>query len=72
MAFYKSSRRLRIKQGIKKKVSGTDSDRVYLYSKVNTGIMLSLLMILKSDFGTCNASKELGAKANTKVSFRRR
>ncbi|MCE2708346.1 MAG: 50S ribosomal protein L18 [Bacteroidota bacterium] len=67
MAFNKSSRRLRIKQGIRRKISGTDSrPRLSVY-KSNTGIYAQLVDDLKGQTLAQASSKELGAKANTTV-----
>jgi len=67
MAFNKSSRRLRIKQGIRRKIFGTDSrPRLSVY-KSNTGIYAQLVDDLKGQTLAQASSKELGAKANTTV-----
>lgn len=67
MAFNKSSRRLRIKQGIRKKISGTDSRPRLSVFKSNTGIYAQLVDDLKGLTLAQASSKELGAKKNIKV-----
>ncbi len=67
MAFNKNSRRLRIKQGIRKKISGTDSRPRLSVFKSNTGIYAQLVDDLKGQTLAQASSKELGAKQNTKV-----
>jgi len=47
MAFNKSSRRLRIKRGIRRKISGTDSRPRLSVFKSNTGIYAQLVDDLK-------------------------
>lgn len=68
MAFNKNSRRLRIKQGIRKKISGTDSRPRLSVFKSNTGIYAQLVDDLKGHTLAQASSKELGAKANANVS----
>lgn len=68
MAFNKNSRRLRIKQGIRRKISGTDSRPRLSVFKSNTGIYAQLVDDLKGHTLAQASSKELGAKANTTVS----
>lgn len=67
MAFNKNSRRLRIKQGIRRKISGTDSRPRLSVFKSNTGIYAQLVDDLKGQTLAQASSKELGAKANTTV-----
>jgi large subunit ribosomal protein L18 len=68
MAFSKSSRRLRIKQGIRRKISGTDSRPRLSVFKSNTGIYAQLVDDLKGQTLAQASSKELGSKSNTNVS----
>lgn len=68
MAFNKSSRRLRIKQGIRRKISGTDSRPRLSVFKSNTGIYAQLVDDLKGHTLAYASSKELGSKANNNVS----
>jgi len=68
MAFNKSSRRLRIKQGIRRKISGTDSRPRLSVFKSNTGIYAQLVDDLQGRTLAHASSKELGAIANTNVS----
>ena len=67
MAFNKSSRRLRIKRGIRRKISGTDSRPRLSVFKSNTGIYAQLVDDLKGQTLAQASSKELGAKENTNV-----
>lgn len=67
MAINKNSRRLRIKQGIRKKISGTDSRPRLSVFKSNTGIYAQLVDDLKGQTLVQASSKELGAKQNTKI-----
>lgn len=67
MAFNKNSRRLRIKQGIRRKISGTDSRPRLSVFKSNTGIYAQLVDDLKGHTLAQASSKELGAKSNTKL-----
>lgn len=67
MAFNKSSRRLRIKRGIRRKISGTDSRPRLSVFKSNTGIYAQLVDDLKGQTLVQASSKELGSKANTNV-----
>lgn len=67
MAFNKNSRRLRIKQGIRKKISGTDSRPRLSVFKSNTGIYAQLVDDLKGQTLAQASSKELGAKENIKI-----
>jgi len=67
MAFNKNSRRLRIKQGIRRKISGTDSRPRLSVFKSNTGIYAQLVDDLKGQTLAQASSKELGAKSNTKI-----
>jgi len=67
MAFNKSSRRLRIKRGIRRKISGTDSRPRLSVFKSNPGIYAQLVDDLKGQTLAQASSKELGAKANTNV-----
>ncbi|NVJ87736.1 MAG: 50S ribosomal protein L18 [Algoriphagus sp.] len=67
MAFNKNSRRLRIKQGIRKKLSGTDSRPRLSVFKSNTGIYAQLVDDLKGHTLASASSKELGAKKNVNV-----
>jgi large subunit ribosomal protein L18 len=67
MAFNKSSRRLRIKRGIRRKISGTDSRPRLSVFKSNTGIYAQLVDDLKGQTLAQASSKELGSKANTNV-----
>ncbi len=68
MAFNKNSRRLRIKQGIRKKISGTDSRPRLSVFKSNTGIYAQLIDDLQGRTLAQASSKELGAKENINVS----
>ncbi len=68
MAFNKSSRRLRIKQGIRRKISGTDSRPRLSVFKSNTGIYAQLVDDLQGRTLAHASSKELGAIANANVS----
>ncbi|MDF2158703.1 50S ribosomal protein L18 [Algoriphagus sp. CAU 1675] len=68
MAFNKNSRRLRIKQGIRKKISGTDSRPRLSVFKSNTGIYAQLIDDLQGRTLAQASSKELGAKENVNVS----
>ncbi len=68
MAFNKNSRRLRIKQGIRRKISGTDSRPRLSVFKSNTGIYAQLIDDLKGQTVAQASSKELGSKANANVS----
>jgi large subunit ribosomal protein L18 len=68
MAFNKNSRRLRIKQGIRRKISGTDSRPRLSVFKSNTGIYAQLVDDLKGHTVAQASSKELGGKANNNVS----
>jgi large subunit ribosomal protein L18 len=68
MAFNKSSRRLRIKQGIRRKISGTDSRPRLSVFKSNTGIYAQLVDDLKGHTLAHASSKELGATVNINVS----
>lgn len=69
MAFNKNSRRLRIKQGIRRKISGTDSRPRLSVFKSNTGIYAQLVDDLKGQTVAQASSKELeGNKANINVS----
>ena len=68
MAFNKNSRRLRIKQGIRRKISGTDSRPRLSVFKSNTGIYAQLIDDLKGQTVAQASSKELGAKSNANVS----
>ncbi|WPR75540.1 50S ribosomal protein L18 [Algoriphagus sp. NG3] len=68
MAFNKNSRRLRIKQGIRRKISGTDSRPRLSVFKSNTGMYAQLIDDLKGQTLAQASSKELGAKGNTNVS----
>ncbi|REG90913.1 50S ribosomal protein L18 [Algoriphagus antarcticus] len=68
MAFNKTSRRLRIKQGIRRKISGTDSRPRLSVFKSNTGIYAQLIDDLKGQTVAQASSKELGEKANANVS----
>jgi large subunit ribosomal protein L18 len=68
MAFNKNSRRLRIKQGIRRKISGTDSRPRLSVFKSNTGIYAQLVDDLKGHTLAQASSKELGAMSNTTVS----
>ena len=67
MAFNKSSRRLRIKIGIRRKISGTDSRPRLSVFKSNTGIYAQLVDDLKGQTLAQASSKELGSKENTNV-----
>jgi len=67
MAFNKSSRRLRIKRGIRRKISGTDSRPRLSVFKSNTGIYAQLVDDLKGQTLAQASSKELGSKANPNV-----
>lgn len=67
MAFNKNSRRLRIKQGIRKKISGTDSRPRLSVFKSNTGIYAQLVDDLKGTTLAYASSKELGSISNTNV-----
>ena len=67
MAFNKSSRRLRIKRGIRRKISGTDSRPRLSVFKSNTGIYAQLVDDLKGQTLAQASSKELGSKENTNV-----
>jgi large subunit ribosomal protein L18 len=68
MAFNRNSRRLRIKQGIRRKISGTDSRPRLSVFKSNTGIYAQLIDDLKGQTLAQASSKELGSKANANVS----
>ena len=68
MAFNKNSRRLRIKQGIRRKISGTDSRPRLSVFKSNTGIYAQLVDDLKGHTLAQASSKELGGKSNTTLS----
>ncbi|MCE7054000.1 50S ribosomal protein L18 [Algoriphagus sp. AGSA1] len=68
MAFNRNSRRLRIKQGIRRKISGTDSRPRLSVFKSNTGMYAQLIDDLKGQTLAQASSKELGAKENTNVS----
>lgn len=68
MAFNKNSRRLRIKRGIRRKISGTDSRPRLSVFKSNTGIYAQLVNDLKGHTLASASSKELGAKRNINVS----
>lgn len=68
MAFNKNIRRLRIKQGIRRKISGTDSRPRLSVFKSNTGIYAQLVDDLKGHTLAQASSKELGSKANTTLS----
>ena len=67
MAFNKSSRRLRIRRGIRRKISGTDSRPRLSVFKSNTGIYAQLVDDLKGQTLAQASSKELGSKENTNV-----
>jgi large subunit ribosomal protein L18 len=68
MAFNKNKRRQRIKKGIRKKISGTDSrPRLSVY-KSNTGIYAQLVNDLQGHTLVSASSKELGAAKNINVS----
>ena len=67
MAFNKSSRRLRIKQGIRRKISGTDSRPRLSVFKSNTGIYAQLVDDLKGHTLAHASSKELGSVKNANV-----
>jgi len=67
MAFNKNSRRLRIKLGIRKKISGTDSRPRLSVFKSNTGIYAQLVDDLKGATLAQASSKELGSKSNTNL-----
>ena len=65
MAFNKNLRRLRIKKGIRRKISGTDSrPRLSVY-KSNTGIYAQLVDDLKGHTVAQASSKELGVLNKT-------
>ncbi|MEX2513621.1 MAG: 50S ribosomal protein L18 [Cyclobacteriaceae bacterium] len=68
MAFKKKLRRLRIKRGIRRKISGTDSRPRLSVFKSNTGIYAQLIDDLKGQTLASASSKELGSKANINVS----
>lgn len=68
MAFKKKTRRLRIKRGIRRKISGTDSRPRLSVFKSNTGIYAQLIDDLKGQTLAAASSKELGAKMNVNVS----
>jgi len=67
MAFNKNSRRLRIKQGIRRKISGTDSRPRLSVFKSNTGIYAQLVDDLKGHTLAHASSKELGVERNINV-----
>ncbi len=67
MAFKKKLRRLRIKRGIRRKISGTDSRPRLSVFKSNTGIYAQLIDDLKGQTLASASSKELGSKANVNV-----
>ncbi|MEX0884285.1 MAG: 50S ribosomal protein L18 [Cyclobacteriaceae bacterium] len=68
MAFKKKLRRLRIKRGIRRKISGTDSRPRLSVFKSNTGIYAQLIDDLKGQTLASASSKELGSTANVNVS----
>jgi large subunit ribosomal protein L18 len=67
MAFNKNLRRLRIKKGIRRKISGTESRPRLAVFKSNTGIYAQLIDDLKGHTLAQASSKELGAISNTTV-----
>ncbi|WP_026945211.1 50S ribosomal protein L18 [Algoriphagus marincola] len=67
MAFNKNSRRLRIKQGIRRKIFGTDSRPRLSVFKSNTGIYAQLVDDLKGHTLAHASSKELGVERNINV-----
>src|SRR5690554_2601131 len=68
MAFNKSLRRLRIKRGIRRKISGTDVRPRLSVFKSNTGIYAQLVDDLKGHTLAQATSKELGSKQNAGIS----
>ena len=68
MAFKKKTRRLRIKRGIRRKISGTDARPRLSVFKSNTGIYAQLIDDLKGQTLAAASSKELGAIKNVNVS----
>lgn len=69
MAFSKTSRRLKIRKSIRKKISGTDSRPRLSVFKSNTGIYAQLVNDLKGHTLAQATSKELGAKENAGISI---
>lgn len=67
MAFNKNLRRLRIKKGIRRKISGTDSRPRLSVFKSNTGIYAQLVDDLKGHTLAHASSKELGNGKNIQV-----
>ncbi|PRY86657.1 50S ribosomal protein L18 [Mongoliibacter ruber] len=67
MAFNKNLRRLRIKKGIRRKISGTDSRPRLSVFKSNTGIYAQLVDDLKGHTLAQASSKELGNAKNIQV-----
>lgn len=68
MAFKKKIRRLRIKKGIRRKISGTDARPRLSVFKSNTGIYAQLIDDLKGQTLAAASSKELGSSKNVNVS----
>lgn len=69
MAFNKYKRRLRIKKGIRTKVSGTNEKPRLSVFKSNTGIYAQIIDDTKGHTVTTASSKELGeSKVNIEVS----
>lgn len=62
MAFDKSSRRLKIRQGIRKKLSGTKETPRLCVFKSNTGIYAQIIDDLAGHTLAAASSKELGNK----------
>lgn len=71
MAFDKRERRQRIKKGIRKKISGTESRPRLSVFKSNTGIYAQIVNDLKGHTVASANSKELGDNKNTNVSISR-
>ncbi|EOZ99783.1 LSU ribosomal protein L18p (L5e) [Indibacter alkaliphilus LW1] len=67
MAFNKKLRRLRIKRGIRRKISGTDSRPRLAVFKSNTGIYAQLVDDLKGHTLAQASSKELGSAKNIQI-----
>jgi large subunit ribosomal protein L18 len=67
MAFNKNFRRLRIKKGIRRKISGTDSRPRLSVFKSNTGIYAQLVDDLKGHTLAQASSKELGSTKNANI-----
>lgn len=67
MAFNKNLRRLRIKKGIRRKISGTDSRPRLSVFKSNTGIYAQLVDDLKGHTLAQASSKELGNAKNIQI-----